>query len=94
MNKEIMDLLKCLTFHGEEAHEHVEFYAQEIERLIDANSQKCWDNGVEWCKMHHPETWKSKYQIAGEVLHEWGAAPFAGDFPQYVTRKLSQLEEE
>ena len=30
MKKKIIDMLKCLTFHGEESPEHVEFYAQEI----------------------------------------------------------------
>ncbi len=33
--------------------------------------QRCWDNGVEWCRMHHPETWKSKYQIALAVVKEF-----------------------
>jgi len=45
--------------------------AQEIQLIVDKEGQQCWDNGVEWCKMHHPETWKSKYEIAEEVLREF-----------------------
>ena len=44
MLQKIIDLLKCLTFHGEEAHEHVDFYAKEIYALKYQIAREVWDS--------------------------------------------------
>jgi hypothetical protein len=56
----------------------VEEYIDKINSLVSKDAglaQRCWDNGVEWCRMHHPKEWRTETdnEIAKQKWEEFWA---------------------